>query len=693
MDNDARRSGKVRAFAQLVEHAARARPCLVVVEDVHWASAWVLACLEALSGTAPRVPVVLALTTRRDGDPITGRWRAEDLVRFDLAPLGREDALALARAHLAASPGLALRCVDRAQGNPLFLMQLLKSGSDEDAVPATIQSVVLARLDRLAPPDKAALQAAAVVGQRFPVELLRHLVDDPAYVPAAPLARDLVRVDASEPGAMAFTHALIRDGAYASLLHAARRDLHRKAADWYASRDLALRAEHLERADDPRAADAYLAAARAETRAMRSDAALALAVRGQQLAADMPELCPLTLLEGELQAELGHATLSIAAFERARDCARDEAARCAAWIGIASGHRTTSDVARGLAALDVAQPLAERAGLSRELAHVAYLRGCLHFATGDATECRRHHERALELARAVGDADCEAHALSGIADALYAQGRWRSAHAAFVRCLDICAQRGLTRFSLMNHCMVAIIEAQLGRVDDALVRLGRARGVAHEVRQRLAETMCEEAAAWILVFAGRYDDAAAYVARGLPLARDVGARRFEVVLEVSHALVAWHCGRHDEARAHLADAWRVSEEVGANFAGPLVLGALAKCAATEEARRRALDDGERLLGEACVAHCHFGFYEAAIDAMLACEDWRGALRYADLLEDYARTEPLPVIDWLVARGRALADAGRGRPDRARLEECRARALEWNLGAYARELEARLAVAA
>ena len=115
---------------------------------------------------------------RRDGDPIDTAWPRESMTVFDLAPLDRRDALALARAHFKSAPDLALRCVDRAQGNPLFLMQLLKSDTDESAVPPTIQSAVLARLDRLSVGDKAALQAASVIGQRFGLDLLRHLIGD-----------------------------------------------------------------------------------------------------------------------------------------------------------------------------------------------------------------------------------------------------------------------------------------------------------------------------------------------------------------------------------------------------------------------------------------------------------------------------------------------------------------------------------
>ena len=693
MDNEARRGGKLRAFTDVVENAARSRVLIILVEDVHWASEWVLDCLRAVATLAGRLPIVLALTTRRDGDPITGRWPSELIERFDLPPLARKDALALARTHLAGSPDLAERCVDRAQGNPLFLMQLLRSDTDDSAVPPTIQSVVLARLDRLAPADKAAMQAASVIGQRFPLALLRELVDDARYRPIAPIERDLLRSDDRDAEVMQFTHALIRDGAYASLLHASRRALHEKAARWYETRDPTLHAEHLDRADDPRAARAYFAAAQAEATARRPDVALALVARGRRLRADVPVRFALAALAGDLNAELDQANAAIAAFEQALADAADDRDRVRAWIGIAGARRLMSDVSRGLAALDEADRFTAGEDGVRARARVAYLRGSLHFAAGDAEECRRHHERALSLAHAAGDAECEAQALSGLADALYAQGRMRSAHSAFLRCLDLCARESLTRLALPNHCMVAIIDVYLGNTAAALARFDRVRRIARELRYRFAESMCEEAASWVLVFSGRFDEARDALARGLELARAVGARRFETILLVNLARIRMHEGARDDARRCLEDAWTLSEEVGHRFAGPLVLAGLAAVARTDDERNAALEQGERWLRDGCVSHCHLGFHQAAIDIALERGAFDEAERQATLLEDYLRDEPVALTDLIVARARALAAAGRGAADVSALLECRERATALQVVGYLPSLERALAAIA
>ena len=142
-------------------------------------------------------------------------------------------------------------------------------------------SLVLARMDRLPERDRAALRAAAVVGQRFPLALVRELAQMPDYSCDVLTAHFLVLPEGDE---FLFAHALIRDGVYASLTRARRAELHRAAAKWYGERDPVLVAEHLDRAEAPEAPRAYLDAALAQAAALQPERALALAERGAALA-------------------------------------------------------------------------------------------------------------------------------------------------------------------------------------------------------------------------------------------------------------------------------------------------------------------------------------------------------------------------------------------------------------------------
>ena len=692
MDNAARTEGKVRALVSAVEHACARRGQLLLVEDVHWASPWVRTCIEELASCTRRLPCVLVVTSRREGSAIEFGWPTADVIRFDLPPLTNADATALARTFLTANPDVASRCVERAQGNPLFLTQLLRSGADGATIPGTIQSVVLARLDGLPPRDKAALQAASVLGQRYELEALRHLVQDPDYDGATLQARDLVRREAAAGGHCMFGHALIRDCAYASLLHSVRRTLHLRAAGWYAERDATLYAEHLDRADDPRAGDAYLGAAQGEVAALRIESALRLLHRGAELAAPAPVATrhALAALEGDVYLDIGDAPRAIRAFERALPLAESDAQRCAAWTGIAAGHRVTSTLEPAFVALDHAEELAVAGGLDRERSRIHYLRGNLYFAKGDGQACRDQHERALEFAQRTGDAESEAQAFSGLGDAHYAQGRMRSSHAAFSRCVEICEAHGLVRFAIMNEAMLSILDTWWGNIDVALERLRRSRAAAQELRHRLAEAVNEEVTGWMLVSHGMFDEAEGHLRHGLAIAREIGARRYETVCLTNLARVVWQKGKREEAHDHLREAWAMSAQTGHGFAGAIVQGAMAVIADSDSQRKEALAAGEAMLNWDSLGHCHMWFTLDAIQCSLQSGAWDEAERFAAALEEHTRAEPLAWTDFQVAVGRALASAGRGNADRDTLDSCRKRAIELKDATFVPALDAALA---
>ena len=229
MSTAAREQGSLHAMCELATTAAAAAPLLLMVEDIHWADAWTLERLAALALLAAKQPLLLVMTTRFAGDPTAAAWRTvlhgAPLIGIDLAPLNAEEARRLATLASSMPAAIVASCVERAEGNPLFLLQLLLNAGEaaQSSLPGSIQALVHARMDRLASDDKTALQSAAVLGQRFAVDALRHLLDNPGYDSRLLVENFLVRPDGSE---LMFCHALIRDGAYESLLHKRRRLLH-----------------------------------------------------------------------------------------------------------------------------------------------------------------------------------------------------------------------------------------------------------------------------------------------------------------------------------------------------------------------------------------------------------------------------------------------------------------------------------
>ena len=670
LDSAGRDRGAAAALVALLQHRSAGGGMLLAVEDLHWAEAPALALLARAAAGCRDGRVVLAVTMRPQSEAFDAARRAHAAgmpsLTLDLGPLADADAQALA-AHLGgADPTLAARCVERAGGNPLFLEQLLRAAGDalRDALPGSIQSLVLARLDRLAPADKAAIQAASVLGQRVEPGAWRALVAE------APRAEPLIEAGLLRPDddAMHFVHALIRDGAYASLLKTRRRELHARAAAWYAARHAGLHAEHLALAESPLAAAAFAEAARGELQRLRYTEALALAERAAAsagAAAAHDQRHALAMLRGEALRELGRNAEALAAFEQARDAAAEgsvDAAR--AWYEMATVARLLSQVDLAWQALDVAEPVAARLGETRWQAGIHYLRGNLCFARGDGAGCAREHTAALTLAHACGDALAEAQALSGLGDAHYAAGRMQSAADAFARCLAACERAGALRFAVMNRAMLGWSRRWSGQSAESLHELDLAGQAAVAMAHRNAEAMVTESRGLMLSWSGD-PEARATLERAIRLSREVGMRRFEMVSRAGLAGVLRRDGAREEALAMARAAWAQCVEVGAQaFAGPLVLIELAAGTPDAAEAEEALREAEVLLGRGAVAHNHLVGLPEAMRIRLRQGRHDEVARLADVLESHARDEPNLWVSHHVAVARALVRAARGALDEA-----------------------------
>ena len=678
MDSSTRARGTRETAAELVARASAERPLLLVIEDVHWADRPTLDHLATLTETAAEHPAVLVMTSRVEGDPLDDAWRSRTgrspLVTIDLGPLRPQEAEILAGAYFMAHAELARRCVERAAGNPLFLEQLLRHAEEsaESGVPGSVQSLVQARMDRLDPPDKLALQAASVLGQRFDWDMLGALLEQPGYDAAGLVRHLLVRPHGG--GALLFAHALIRDGVYDLLLKSRRRELHRRAAALFAGRDPVLHAEHLDRAEDPGAPRAYLEAARAQAAAYRTEAALALVERGVALAHERADVFALTCYRGEVLHDLGRIVESMNAYRDALEAADDDGERCRAWRGLAAGMRITDRFDEAFAALDAAEALATERDLAAELAHIHHLRGNLYFPLGRLEGCLREHELSRACARRANSPELEARALGGLGDAEYARGRMITAYGYFHRCVELCRKHGLGRIEVANLPMAAFtrqfVDDLRGGSEDALAAIAAAARVGDQ-RAEIVARLKFLHAIYICSFATLDLTAAREHAEiALALCRRLGARRFESETLIYVADVERASGRRFEALKLLKNALAISRETGTGFFGPAILGALALTTEDPQERQRALTEGEALLATGCVSHNYLLFYPDAMEASLIAGDWDGVERYAAALEAYTRPEPLPWADLRIARGRALARYGRGERGEPTLRELR-----------------------
>lgn len=362
-------------------------------------------------------------------------------------------------------------------------------------------------------------------------------------------------------------------------------------------------------------------------------------------------------------------------------------------MGVAAGNRVTGDFAAAMDALSQAEPIAQRLGLVAECSRIRHTRGNLHFAQGKASDCHDEHQAALAFARQIGDSECEARALSGLGDAQYAQGRMLTALEYFRGCVELSQRAGLVRVEVPNRAMVGHCLLYNNEVARALSEVQAACDTAHKVGLVQSEIFAQQSLTFLLVMAGRDDEAEQAAVRCLFLARPAAARRYESETLYALATLRIAQGNRAAAREHLAESLELARQTGMGYLGAAIFGAIAYAAEGSAERERALEQGEALLREPCVSHCHLWFYWNAIDATLAAEEWDAALHYAAALEEYVRDEPLPWAGLIAGRGRALATMrmqGPSGPALSELRRLREQASQAGLGSVLPAIDAVLA---
>jgi tetratricopeptide (TPR) repeat protein len=229
------------ALRRLLERLARERPLVVAIEDIHWAQPPLLELLEHVATLSGGAPILLVCLTRPELLESHPTWAAPQPNRsiVVLDALGKDEARELAE-RLGAKE-LAGRIAQRAEGNPLFVEQLVAvdEGQATGELPASIQAVLAARIDRLEDDERTLLQHAAVEGRTFHAGPLAAALGEDAHGVGARLValarKGLIGGDQPEfPGedAFRFTHALIREAAYAGVPKLRRAQLHGGLADW-----------------------------------------------------------------------------------------------------------------------------------------------------------------------------------------------------------------------------------------------------------------------------------------------------------------------------------------------------------------------------------------------------------------------------------------------------------------------------
>ena len=458
------------AVRKLLESAALHAPVVAVIDDIQWAEPALLDLLEHVCDLSHEAPIVLVCMTRPDivdERPGWGAGRA-NASSIVLEPLGEEDSQALAEQLMAGSnfdPGVTGRILEAAQGNPLFIEQVIAhlvdqrivdstaaGDREEFSIPGSLTALLEARLDSLSDLQRGVLQRGSIEGQVFHRGAVSTLMPSDLRSQVASSFGPLMQKEFISPGeaelagedAFRFRHLLIKDAAYRALPKEMRAELHERLADWLEEvagprlpeleeivayhLEAAFRyREELGRTDDASAL-AHRAAARfataGERASIRGDvgAATTLLGRAAELGDPGDDDRVRLLLRLAAVAELAGQTDLVRTAWREIDAkvsaTSDDPLRAAVMVQRLDTELMEEDdldwAATVHAETDVAIPILERAGDERGLAAAYFVRGNADWGADRISSAVAAWELAATRARRAGDASLEAEALGWI---------------------------------------------------------------------------------------------------------------------------------------------------------------------------------------------------------------------------------------------------------------------------------------
>ncbi|HEV3097995.1 MAG TPA: AAA family ATPase [Candidatus Dormibacteraeota bacterium] len=420
------------AFLRVLRQYGRARPTVLVIEDLHWADEATLAILQVVIADAEPTPYLVFGTYRSDElhrrhrlrPFLAALGRRPDVVTLALTSLTADSALRLLRAIPTLTDATAAELAaisQRAEGNPLFLEELAQTHQPGQAgvVPASVADTVLARVARAGTNAARLLGYVAVTGVRANYDILEPLMGDEAALLEGARSAVEQHLLVEEGDGLAFRHALTREAVLSDLMARERRAVHRAVGEamerlYGTAPDQAGEiAEHLAAAGLHERALPF--AMRAGERALRLHAPEE-AARAYEHAVEWSTSGSrdrMAALEGlgRAYAQLLRVRKAVATYREALELARsvgaqDDVARISLLVTFAMPWGR-QEYAAWQAAWDAAEPLGKPAALARIATGLAR-RAHLYFEDDRATAWL---DRAISEARRAGARDIEVRAL------------------------------------------------------------------------------------------------------------------------------------------------------------------------------------------------------------------------------------------------------------------------------------------
>jgi class 3 adenylate cyclase/tetratricopeptide (TPR) repeat protein len=558
-----RRRRTLEALKRVLLRESQMQPLLLVFEDLHWIDSETQAVLDLLVESLPTAHLLLLVNYRPEYQHGWGSKTYYTQLRLD--PLPETSAEELLQALVGADASLVpltQLLIARTQGNPFFLEESVRTlvetgvlGGERGAyrlekpldalqVPATVQALLAARIDRLPPEDKRLLQTAAVIGTEVPGPLLHAIADTAEEA----LYRSLAQLQAAEflyeislfpERAYTFKHALTHEVAYGSLLQERRRALHARIVE-------ALEALAGERRDDQ--------VERLAQHALRGEvwekAVTYCRQAGTRAAARSADQEAVVCFEQALAA-LAHLPERRDTCEQAIDLRLD----------LRNALFPLGDFGRILDLLREAENLAEALGDQGRLGRVSAFMIAAFHVRGDPDRALACGQRTLSIAEALGDALLQMQACLALGRVHYRLGDYRRAMDFLGRTVTVLTGELLYQSpwgpglpSVGSRAVLVQCQAELGMFSEGVAHGTEGVRIAEAVDRPYGLLQAYSPLGFLYLRQGDLRQAIATLERGLSVYQAWPAQLFFPALALALGLSYALAGRIDKALPLLEQA-------------------------------------------------------------------------------------------------------------------------------------------
>jgi class 3 adenylate cyclase/tetratricopeptide (TPR) repeat protein len=600
LDAAQRRQQTLDAVKRLLLRESQIQPILLVVEDLHWIDAGTQAILDTLVESLPAARLLLLVSYRPEYEHSWSGKTYYTQLRVD--PLPPKDSATLLQALLGDNLSLAAlkqRLIERTEGNPLFLEESVRTlvetqvlvgerggyrlvqarrrssvhespelvgeraayhlmkATESIRVPATVQAVLAARIDRLPSEEKSLLQTAAVIGAEVPFSLLQAITGRPEETLRLSLghlqAAELLYESRLFPELIyLFKHALTHEVAYGSLLQGHRRTLHRHIIDTlervYADRlaeQIERLAHHTQRGEVWEKAVSYCrqAGARAEARGAFREA-VTYFEQALEALGHLPATVDTNELAIELRLDLAEVLIPLGAHGRSR-----------ALLGTAE---------------TLARQLGDRVRLARVLAKLAIA----HRMEGDLGDAMAAGQQALAMAAELGDDALRISAAHRLGQVYYGRGEFRRAAELLrqtVAALTPDMPAPEPYYRITSRAWLALTLGAMGAFAEGRRHGEEALCFALTDHQSDATIVAHGCLGLLSLEQGHMEGAMQVLAQGLSLCRASGHRDWSISIAAGLGYAYALTGQGEEGITLLEEAIREELHTGTQFSQAILL--------------------------------------------------------------------------------------------------------------------------